>query len=233
MSKPTTQEIIQLGNYLSPNFDPSTLTIAHLIGIFQHHNIAYPSQHNKGKLVEVFNANIKANAGQLKKETLSRQATEASVDGFLNGHTGMPVSPAAPSEPVSVCQLSQQVAAFRRVVFISLTFPSNQANVRRSSRRSSVKPEEPKRPEPVCRSLSSYCSRMSHLLLLRTQPKRRRSSAQPLLGRGPAKKSIVSPPALSEASEEEEEEQDVEPARKVGRSNRDVSLCASHMARHC
>lgn len=61
---------------------------------------------------------------------------------------------------------------------------------------------------------------MTHLYV--KQVKRRRSSAQPQLGRASAAKKqyIISPPTLSEASEEEESEP--EPMRKVGRSNKDV-----------
>jgi len=97
MSKLSTQQIIQNGDYLNPEFDPSTLTMAHLLGIFQYHNIAYPSQHNKAKLVEVFNANVKSNAKRLRKQRLIRQETAASENGILDGVTGKPIAPAAPA----------------------------------------------------------------------------------------------------------------------------------------
>ena len=55
-----------------------------------------------------------------------------------------------------------------------------------------------------------------------TQPKRRRSSAAPTLGRATASsKSVITPIPVSEESEEEEEPINA-PARKVGRNDRDV-----------
>ncbi len=99
MSKLSTQQIIQYGEYLNPDFDPTTLTMAHLLGIFQYHNITYPSQHNKAKLVEVFNESIKVNAKRLRKQRLVREETPASIDGIIDGVTGKPIAPDAPSEP--------------------------------------------------------------------------------------------------------------------------------------
>ena len=45
MSRPTTSQIIEKGDYLKPDFEPSSLTIPHLIGIFAYHQISYPSPH--------------------------------------------------------------------------------------------------------------------------------------------------------------------------------------------
>ena len=86
-----TSQIIAKGEYLQPSFDPKSLTIPHLIGIFAYHGVAFPAQHNKAKLVEIFNENIKKNAPNLMKQRLERQETMASEDGILDGVTGNPI----------------------------------------------------------------------------------------------------------------------------------------------
>ncbi|KAL5511829.1 SRC1 [Sanghuangporus vaninii] len=91
MSRPTTSQIIGKGDYLQPDFNPKTLTIPHLIGIFAYHQIPYPPQHNKAKLVEIFDEEIKKNYVKLRKEWQERQDTLASEEGIVNGVTGSPV----------------------------------------------------------------------------------------------------------------------------------------------
>lgn len=123
MSRLSTHQVIQNGDYLNPEFDPSTLTMAHLLGIFQYHSISYPSQHNKAKLVEVFNENVKGNAKKLRKQRLVRQETPASIDGILDGVTGKQIAPAAPSEPSEpVCSLH-----FVKYLISLLTFDAHVA----------------------------------------------------------------------------------------------------------
>ncbi|KAH8117468.1 Man1-Src1p-C-terminal domain-containing protein [Phellopilus nigrolimitatus] len=170
MSRQTTSQIIAKGDYLSANFDAKTLTIPHLIGIFAYHQVQYPSQHNKAKLVDIFNTEIKTNGSKLRRQRLERQETLASEDGIVDGVTGAPI---APTQPLPV---------------------------RRSSRRLSREPsQEPTRPDP---------------------PKRRRSSAEPSIGR-PTRKSAIKPaPVISEESEDELQEQpepEPLPLPKVGK----------------
>lgn len=100
MSRLTTSQIIAKGDYLQPDFEPKSLTIPHLIGIFAYHQIVYPSQHNKAKLVEIFNDEIKANGARLRRQRLERQETLASEDGIVDGVTGNPI--AQPGEQVRV-----------------------------------------------------------------------------------------------------------------------------------
>ncbi|EJD06014.1 uncharacterized protein FOMMEDRAFT_104431 [Fomitiporia mediterranea MF3/22] len=98
MSRQTTSQIIAKGEYLQPDFDPYTLTIPHLIGIFAYHGINYPPKHNKADLVDIFNKDIRSNIIKLTKQRLERQETLASEDGILDGVTGRPI--AAPAQPV-------------------------------------------------------------------------------------------------------------------------------------
>lgn len=58
------------------------------------------------------------------------------------------------------------------------------------------------------------------MALMLHQPKRRRSSAQPILG-GPSRKATVAQAAIIEESEPEEDEL---PIKKVGRSKKTVKI---------
>ncbi|KAI0646974.1 Man1-Src1p-C-terminal domain-containing protein [Trametes meyenii] len=88
----TTAQIISLGEYLQPDFDPSTLTVAQLLGVFGFHGIKWPSQYTKPKLVQLFNDQIKANAKKFTRERIKRENSQASEDGITNGVTGRPLN---------------------------------------------------------------------------------------------------------------------------------------------
>ncbi|KAJ3526358.1 hypothetical protein NM688_g8271 [Phlebia brevispora] len=124
----TSAQIIEKGDYLNPDFDPNTLTVSQLLGVFGFHNINYPSPYSKSKLVQIFRDELKPKAGQYKKERLSRQNSQASDDGITDGVTGRPINEG------------------RR--------PTTRMVTRRASR-APVEVEEPARPEPVKRRRSS------------------------------------------------------------------------------
>ncbi|KAI0341703.1 hypothetical protein BDW22DRAFT_1429817 [Trametopsis cervina] len=88
MSKLSTSEIIARGEYLEPDFNPASLTVAQLLGILGFHGVKYPSQHTKGRLVQLYNDEIKTKATKFKKERLSRQNSQASDEGIKDGVTG-------------------------------------------------------------------------------------------------------------------------------------------------
>ena len=88
----TSAQVIEKGDYLNPDFDPATLTISQLLGVFGFHNIGFPSPYTKGKLVQIFNDELKPNAQQYKKDRLSRQNSQASDDGITDGLTGRPIN---------------------------------------------------------------------------------------------------------------------------------------------
>ena len=92
MSRLTTSEIIARGDYLRPDFEPSSLTVAQMLGIFGFHGVPYPTPHTKPKLIQLFNETIKANADKFKEERLSRQNSQASTDGITDGLTGRPLN---------------------------------------------------------------------------------------------------------------------------------------------
>lgn len=91
----TSAQIIAQGEYLNSEFDPTVLTVSQLLGIFGFHNINYPSQYTKPKLVQLFNDEIKPRAGKFKKERLKRENSQASDDGITDGLTGRPISETA------------------------------------------------------------------------------------------------------------------------------------------
>ncbi|KAH6918620.1 Man1-Src1p-C-terminal domain-containing protein [Coprinopsis sp. MPI-PUGE-AT-0042] len=93
MSRLTATQVINVGEYLEPTFDPSTLTISQLLGILGYHNIQYPTPYSKAKLVQVFNDEVKTRSTKLKKDRLKRQNSSPSDDGIVDGHTGKLIAP--------------------------------------------------------------------------------------------------------------------------------------------
>ena len=92
MSKLTTAQVINLGGYLETDFDPSTLTVSQLLGVLGFHNIRYPSPYTKGKLVQLFNDEVKPRASRYKKERIKQENSMASDDGIMDGITGEPLN---------------------------------------------------------------------------------------------------------------------------------------------
>lgn len=87
----TSAQIIALGNYLRPDFDPSTLTVSQLLGVLGYHNIIYPTPYSKLKLIQCFEEEIKHKANTLRKERLEKANSIASDDGITDGLTGKPL----------------------------------------------------------------------------------------------------------------------------------------------
>ena len=88
----TTAQVIELGDYLKPDFDPSTLTISQLRGVLNYHDVNFPTTQTKPKLIQVFNDEIKPKAKKFTKERLKRENSNASEDGITNGVTGRPLN---------------------------------------------------------------------------------------------------------------------------------------------
>ena len=84
----TAAQIITHGEYLEPDFDPSTLTVNQLLGVFGFHNIRYPTPYTKPKLVQLFNDEIKPKIKQFKKERVKKENSIASDDGIKDAMTG-------------------------------------------------------------------------------------------------------------------------------------------------
>ncbi|KAF8894580.1 Man1-Src1p-C-terminal domain-containing protein [Infundibulicybe gibba] len=129
MSRLTSAQIITLGQYLEPDFNPASLTVSQLLGVLGYHNIKYPTPYSKPKLVQLFNEQITSKATSWKRERLKKQNSIPSDDGITDGLTGQPLSG-----------------------------PSQTSTARRSSRRLSRAPVEETpavRPDPPKRRRSS------------------------------------------------------------------------------
>ena len=87
----TAAQIINAGEYLEPDFEPTSLTVSQLLGVLSYHNIDYPIPYTKTKLVQVFNSEIKTRATKFKKERLKKENSVASDDGIKDGITGQPI----------------------------------------------------------------------------------------------------------------------------------------------
>lgn len=92
MSRLTAAQVIAVGEYLDPDFDPASLTVSQLLGVFGYHNIPFPQPYTKPKLVQLFNDQIKANATKLKKQRIKKENSQASDEGITDGVTGKPLS---------------------------------------------------------------------------------------------------------------------------------------------
>jgi len=92
MSRLTSAQVISLGEYLGPDFDPNSLTVSQLLGVLGYHNVKYPTPYTKNKLIQVFNAEIKSRASKFKKERLKKESSIASDDGITDGLTGEPLN---------------------------------------------------------------------------------------------------------------------------------------------
>ena len=82
------KEIISVGEYLEPDFEPTSLTVSQLLGVLSYHNIDYPTPYTKPKLIQVFNSEIKTRATKFKKERLKKENSIASDEGIKDGITG-------------------------------------------------------------------------------------------------------------------------------------------------
>ncbi|KAJ7602055.1 hypothetical protein DFH06DRAFT_1351740 [Mycena polygramma] len=91
-SRLTSTQIIEQGNYLNPGFNPSSLTVAQLIGVLTYHEIRYPSPYTKSRLIDVFNAELKAKASIFRKERMEAASVPASGRGIIDGLTGEAIS---------------------------------------------------------------------------------------------------------------------------------------------
>ncbi|KAL0946940.1 hypothetical protein HGRIS_013099 [Hohenbuehelia grisea] len=107
MSRMTAAQIVAIGEYLNPDFDPSTLTVSQLLGVFGFHNIPFPTPYPKAKLVQIFNDEIKAKAPKLKRERLKKENSIASDEGITDGITGEPLGGRKPVARRSSRRLSR------------------------------------------------------------------------------------------------------------------------------
>ena len=88
MSKPTSQDIIDSGSYLEPFFDPSTLLVANLRAILQHHDIQFPANATKPILIKHFNDKIAPNAQELRRQKKAADGISSDASDILDAESG-------------------------------------------------------------------------------------------------------------------------------------------------
>jgi hypothetical protein len=88
----TAAQIISVGEYLEPDFEPTSLTVSQLLGVLNYHGIDYPTPYTKPKLIQVFNSEIMTRAAKFKKERLKKENSIASDEGIKDGITGEPLN---------------------------------------------------------------------------------------------------------------------------------------------
>lgn len=78
--------------YLSPSFDPSSLTIPRLRNVLMSHDVVFPASAKKANLIDIFNRNLKPKAGKIlaardKVRRTSRGITDmpSSQEGTIDG----------------------------------------------------------------------------------------------------------------------------------------------------
>lgn len=89
--------------YLSPSFDPSSLTMPRLRNVLLSHDIAYPASAKKAQLVDIFTQKLKPKARNIlaardKVRRTSRGITDmpSSQEGTVNGDDGDDAGPMLP-----------------------------------------------------------------------------------------------------------------------------------------
>src|ERR1700679_3501849 len=150
----TAAQVIALGEYLDPDFVPSSLTVNQLLGVFGFHNIRYPSPYTKPKLVQLFNDEIKPKMKQLQKDRVKKESSFASNDGIKDGVTGRFLN-----------EDSNKVCGSCLVACMLVDSCYAQA-LRRSSRRGSRAPSS--EVEPKAEAVSRVISRQLRVLWSRT-----------------------------------------------------------------
>jgi hypothetical protein len=83
-------EVIKEGSYLEKDFEFHRLTVAQLLGIFNYHDVQYPTKFTKAVLCMLFKKEIRDKAHKLKRER--NQNTVANNEGIVDGLTGIPVN---------------------------------------------------------------------------------------------------------------------------------------------
>lgn len=134
MSKLSSQDVIDRGNYLETGFDPSTLTVIYLRAILQNHDVGFPSNASKAQLIKAFQENIVPNAKKYKKARTQNAAIPSDASDILDGETGEPLEPPRTTRRISRKSTSE---ALRRV---PSTSPTRKGRKTLATPRTSTKP---------------------------------------------------------------------------------------------
>ena len=163
--------------YLSPSFDPTSLTIPRLRNVLMSHDIPYPASAKKPQLIEIFSQELKPRARKIlaardRVRRTSRGITdmpgsqEGTTDGTVDGDAGSMRPPPVPDTP----RQRKPRKVLRQSVeptVSDITAIKSESSARRSSskhsRQSDTEPEaEPPRPH-IRKSRKSEASSMANV----------------------------------------------------------------------
>ncbi|KAL8911436.1 MAG: hypothetical protein Q9171_003369 [Xanthocarpia ochracea] len=131
--------------YLTPSFDPSTLTVPRLRSILLSHDITYPASAKKPQLIQLFNEELKPRSRKIlaarsrirrtSKGITNMPSSQAStVDGDDDSHSGSMLPPPIPDTPRRKPRMSSRQPS---------EDPSAEQTAYRISRKSSTKHPRP------------------------------------------------------------------------------------------
>lgn len=92
MAPLTTSEIIAQADYLTDEFDPKSLTVPQLLGVFSYHGIRYPANAKKTALVALFEKRITGNIDELREQRMVLDGSQASDRGITDGISGKQIN---------------------------------------------------------------------------------------------------------------------------------------------
>lgn len=92
MAPLTTAEIIANADYLTDEFDPKSLTVPQLLGVFSHHGIRYSANAKKSQLLEIFQKEIRGNIDDLREQRMALDGSQASDRGITDGLSGRQIN---------------------------------------------------------------------------------------------------------------------------------------------
>ena len=172
--------------YLSPSFDPASLTMPRLRNILMSHDIPYPASAKKPQLVEIFSQELKPRARKIlaardRVRRTSRGITdmpgsqEGTTNGTVDGDAGSMLPPPVPDtprqrKPRKVLRQSVEPTASDASAITTAT--STRRSSSKHARQSDTEPEaEPPRPS-VRKSRKSEASSMANADTTQTPPVR-------------------------------------------------------------
>ena len=128
--------------YLTPGFDPTSLTVPRLRAIFVSHDIQYPASAKKAQLIQIFNDQLVPRSGRLR-------AARTRIKRTSRGIADMPSSQEETPAPRTRTPSSKRASKQARILEDEAVEPEETRPALRKSRRSvgppAVKQEEPEK----------------------------------------------------------------------------------------
>ncbi|CAG7846469.1 SubName: Full=Uncharacterized protein {ECO:0000313/EMBL:CCA66908.1} [Serendipita indica DSM 11827] len=167
--KLTSQDIIDRGEYLEPDFDPSTLTIAHLHAVLANHDVKHPTNAKKPGLIKLFQENIAPNARKYKKEREMIASIRSDGSDIYDVGTGSLIEFVSQESPVR--KRVSRKSAVESTKRVPSTSPVRKSRKSLATPRTSTKPAKPE--EDVTESESEHMASSRNSVLEEARKPRR------------------------------------------------------------